>query len=256
MPKSLELLLTENVEALGIVGDVVKVRTGYARNFLLPRNLATQPSEEKVKELQGKRADAQRQLALQRKHREELIEKLKGIEITLVRSCNDLGHLYASITQQDIAAALGEQGHGVKPRDVRISQVMKRVDNYDVHVKLDSDLDAIIKVHVKPDRELELHAEHEAAPVEAAAGGKGQTEQQRLDAMEEAAKATRGTWGAPKVEKKEEAPADGKKAKGEKPAKGDKGGEKPAAEKSDKGEKKAKPEADAGEKKGKKKDKA
>jgi large subunit ribosomal protein L9 len=255
MPKSLELLLVENVEALGIVGDVVKVRTGYARNYLLPRALATKPSDEKIAELQGKRADAQRQLALQRKHREELIEKIKGIEVTLVRSCNDLGHLYASITQQDIATALGELGHGVKPRDVRISQVIKRVDDYDVHVKLDSDLDAIIKVHVKPDRELELVKEQEAAP-EGAAGGRGQTEQQRLDAMEEAAKATRGTWGAPKTDKKDEPAADGKKGKGEKPAKGDKGGEKAEkADKSDKPEKKAKAEGD-GEKKGKKKDKA
>jgi len=164
MPKSLELLLVENVEALGIVVDVVKVRTGYARNYLLPRALATKPSDEKIKELQGKRADAQRELALQRKHREELVEKLKGIEVTLVRSCNDLGHLYASITQQDVAAALGELGHGVKPRDVRIAQVIKRVDDYDVHVKLDSDLDAIVKVHVKPDRELEMIKEQEAQP--------------------------------------------------------------------------------------------
>jgi len=260
MPKSLELLLVENVEALGIVGDVVKVRTGYARNYLLPRALAAQPSDDKIKELQGKRADAQRELALQRKHREELIEKLKGIEVTLVSSCNDLGHLYASITQQDIATALGELGHGVKPRDVRIAQVIKRVDDYDVHVKLDSDLDAIIKVHVKPDRELELIKEQEAAP-EGASGGRGQTEQQRLDAMEEASKATRGTWGAPKTEKKEEAEG-GKKGKADKHAKGDKGGEK--AEKSDKAEKSEKPDkpekkakADGdGEKKGKKKDKA
>src|SRR5882724_1964983 len=127
MPKSLELLLVENVEALGIVGDVVRVRTGYARNFLLPRSLATTPSEEKIKELHGKRADAQRELATQRKHREELSEKLKGIEITLTRSCNDMRILYGAITQQDVAAALGEQGYGVKPRDVRIAQVIKRV---------------------------------------------------------------------------------------------------------------------------------
>jgi large subunit ribosomal protein L9 len=254
MPKSLELLLTENVEALGIVGDVVRVRTGYARNYLLPRNLATTPSDEMVKELQGKRADAQRQLALQRKHREELVEKLKGIEVTLVRSCNDLGHLYASITQQDIAAALGEQGHGVKPRDVRIAQVIKRIDNYDVHVKLDSDLDAIIKVHVKPDRELDLAKDSEPQGAGAAGGG-GQTEQQRLDAMEEAAKATRGTWGGPKTDKKDEPAADGKKGKkDDKHPKGDKGGDKhEKAEKSDKAEKKAKPEGE--DKKGKKKDK-
>jgi len=255
MPKSLELLLVENVEALGIVGDVVKVRTGYARNYLLPRALATKPSDEKIKELQGKRADAQRELALQRKHREELVEKLKGIEVTLVRSCNDLGHLYASITQQDVAAALGELGHGVKPRDVRIAQVIKRVDDYDVHVKLDSDLDAIVKVHVKPDRELEMIKEQEAQPEAGAAGGRAQTEQQRLDAMEEASKATRGTWGAPKTEKKDESAEGAKKGKGDKAAKGEKSDKGEKGEKSDKPEKKAKADHD-GEKKGKKKDKA
>jgi large subunit ribosomal protein L9 len=246
MAKSLELLLTENVEALGIVGDVVRVRTGYARNFLLPRNLATQPSEDKIKELQGKRADAQRQLALQRKHREELLEKIKGIEVTLVRSCNDMGILYGAITQQEVAAALNELGHGVKPRDVRIAQTIKRIDNYDVHVKLDSDLDAIIKLHVKPDRELDLEKAHEETA--AAAAHTHQTEQQRQDAAEEAAKATRGTWGAAKTEKPAEAAADKKSKKDEKHAKADK------PEKADKAEKgKAKPEAEGAEKKGKKK---
>lgn len=194
MAVNVELLLIENVEALGIVGDVVKVRTGYARNFLLPRNLATQPSPEKVKALAGKRAEAETMLAEQRRQRKELAGKLQGVEVTLVRSCNDQGILYGSITQQDIATALLALGHGVKPRDIRISQVMKRVDSFDVHVKLDSDLDSIIKVIVQPDRKLELerheaeaketkkagpdeHAQEgaaEAAPAEATAEGKGE----------------------------------------------------------------------------------
>lgn len=155
MSKTVKLLLTENVEALGIVGDVVSVRTGYARNYLLPRAMATAPSEEKVKELAAKRAAAERELAEQRKKREELAGKLQGVEVTLIRACNDQGVLYGSITQQDIATALVAMGHEVKPRDVRISQVMKRVDKYDVHVKLDSDLDSIIKLIVQADRKLE-----------------------------------------------------------------------------------------------------
>ncbi len=155
MPKSVKLLLVENVEALGIVGDVVNVRTGYARNYLLPRNLATTPSEDLIKSLTAKRAEAEKQLAILRKQREELSGKLQGVEITLTRACNDQGILYASITQGDIATALSALGHAVKPRDVRINQTMKRVDNYDVHVRLDSDLDSVIKVHVKADRELD-----------------------------------------------------------------------------------------------------
>jgi large subunit ribosomal protein L9 len=246
MAKTVKLLLTENVEALGIVGDVVNVRTGYARNFLLPRSLATTPSDDLIKQLAGKRADAEKLVAAQRKAREELSEKLQGIEVTLVRSCNDMGILYGAITQQDVAAALGELGHSVKPRDVRIAQTIKRIDNYDVHVKLDSDLDSIIKLHVKPDRELDL--DKGAAEPSGAAGHEteAQSALKRQEAAEEAAKATRGTWGAGKP-----TPGKGDNAD-ESPKKSKKSDEKPAkAEGKAKGEGKSK--SDDGEKKSKKK---
>lgn len=176
MPSNVKLLLTENVEALGIVGDVVTVRIGYARNFLLPRNLATQPSEEKIKALSAKRAEAEKQLAELRRQREQLSAKINGLEITLIRSCNDQGVLYGSITQQDVASALAALGHGVKPRDVRINSVMKRVDKYDVHVKLDSDLDATVRVVVQPDRKLELERQdaEAKAPKEAEKHAEGE----------------------------------------------------------------------------------
>jgi large subunit ribosomal protein L9 len=161
--KNVKLLLIENVEGQGIVGDVVNVRVGYARNFLLPRGLATKPSEELVAKLASKRAEAQKLLAEQRKQREALTEKLKGVEITLIRSCNDQGILYGAITQQEVASQLNEKGFAVKPRDVRLSQAIKRVDSYDVHIKLDSDLDAQIKLHVQADRKLEKVEEETAA---------------------------------------------------------------------------------------------
>ncbi len=213
MARNVKLLLTDNVESLGIVGDVVNVRTGYARNFLMPRNLATQPSEEKIKALSAKRADAEKMLAELRKQREETAGKLQGVEVTLIRACNDQGHLYASITQQDVAAALVALGHLVKPRDVRISQVMKRVDNYDVHVKLDSDLDSVIKVHVNADRKLDLDRHHEeAAPADAQGkgdrGGDKAAAEKPADAGAEAAEA--------KPEKKEKKPKADRPDKGEK----------------------------------------
>lgn len=177
MNKNVKLLLTDNVEALGIVGDVVNVRTGYARNFLLPRNLATQPSEEKIKALAAKRAEAEKMLAEQRKQRETLSEKLQGVEVHLTRSCNDQGILYGAISQQDISGELNKMGHAVKPRDVRLTQSIKRIDSYDVHIKLDSDLDATIKLWVVSDRPLDLKkdqpseaaASEHAAPADAAA---------------------------------------------------------------------------------------
>lgn len=213
MSKNLKLLLTENVEALGIVGDVVNVRTGYARNFLLPRSLATQPSEEKIKALAAKRAEAEKQLALLRKEREELTKKLQGVEVHLTRSCNDQGILYASITQQDIAAALATMGHGVKPRDVRINQSIKRVDTYTVHVKPDSDLDAEIKIWVMADRKLDIDARDSAGEVPAQAEGEAPAEGE--------GKAEGKGKKSDKKEGKADAKADGQ-AEG-KPAKKEKG---------------------------------
>lgn len=162
MPASyVKLLLTENVDNLGIVGDVVRVRTGYARNYLLPFGLATTPSEELMKDLADKRAAAEKELAALRKTREEMISKLDGQELTMVRACNDQGQLYGSVTQQDIASALNEVGFAIKPREVRLPGTIKRIDSFDVHVKVDSDLGADIKLWVVADRELDLDDENE-----------------------------------------------------------------------------------------------
>ncbi len=153
--KSVQLLLTENVDNLGIVGDVVSVRVGYARNYLLPMGMATEPSEERLAALAARRAAAEKQLAELRKQREGIIGRLAGVEITLERSCNDQGILYGAVTQQDIATALTGLGYPVKPREVRLPQTIKRVDTYDVHVKFDTDLEADVKVWVVPDRKIE-----------------------------------------------------------------------------------------------------
>lgn len=233
MPRTQKLLLVENVESLGIVGDIVNVRNGYARNFLLPRALATKPSDELIQQLQGKRAEAQKMLAEQRRLREGLSQKLQGVEIKLVRSCNDQGILYAAITQQDVASELNAGGYAVKPRDVRINQVMKRIDTYEIHIKLDSDLDASVKVHVQADRKLDLHRD-EPAPAPAADGA-------------ESAAPAEGEAKSEKKSKKADKPAKGDAAPEAKAEKGEgkfggKAEKKPEAkaEKADKGEKKSK----------------
>ncbi|MCA9303254.1 MAG: 50S ribosomal protein L9 [Phycisphaerales bacterium] len=161
MPKSVTLLLTENVDNLGIVGDVVKVKVGFARNYLLPFGYATAPSEELIASLAEKRAQAEKDVAARRAQREEMIGKLNGQELTIVRACNDQGQLYGSVTQQDISAALKEVGFAVAPREVRLPGTIKRIDSFDVHVKVDSDLEADIKLWVVADRELDDDAGEE-----------------------------------------------------------------------------------------------
>lgn len=236
MAKNVKLLLIESVDSLGIVGDVVTVRTGYARNYLLPRNYATQPDDNLIKQLAGKRAEAEKQVAQQRKHREETTEKLKGVEIELVRSCNDMGILYGAVTQQDVATALNAKGFKVSPRDVRLTAAIKRVDHVDVHVKLDSDLDAIVKLHVKPDRELPKDRDGgEVASAAGIGGGEGKRRGALDMAIEEVTKgaASKGTWGSGEKKADAAAPVGDKKGK-----KGDKA-EKAAEPKADKAESKA-----------------
>ncbi|MEL7472283.1 MAG: 50S ribosomal protein L9 [Planctomycetota bacterium] len=155
--KNIQLLLVENVDNLGIVGDVVNVRLGYARNYLLPRGLATSPSDDLLKDLAAKRAEAEKQVAALRKNREAMIAKLEGLEITMERPCNDQGILYGSVTQQDLAEALEQLGYNVKPREIRLPHTIKRVqsDSYDIRVKLDQDLETEIKLWVAADRHIE-----------------------------------------------------------------------------------------------------
>lgn len=210
MAKTLKLLLTESVETLGIVGDVVNVRTGYARNFLLPRNLATTPSDELIKSLSAKRAEAEREVALQRKQREELNTKLQNVELELVKSCNDQGHLYGGITQQELSTVLGEKGYGVKPRDIRLTEAIKRVGAYEIHIKLASDLEANVKLTVKPDRELELdrdaHRQDGKKKGEAKEGAEGEEGAEGAEAKaggEKAARPERGDRGGDRPQRRD-----------------------------------------------------
>lgn len=232
MPKNVKLLLTENVEALGIVGDVVTVRTGYARNFLLPRSMATTPSDEAIKAVAAKRADAERQFAEQRRQREEIIKKLEGVQVTLVRSCNDLGHLYASVTQQEIAQGLAEAGYpGVRARDVRLNTHVKRIDTYDVPIKFEADLEATIKLWVVADRKLDLEKIGEAEAQTAASEAGAPAEPQAADA-------------APEKGEKPEAASKGERTRGEKKKPDDKGAA-PEAKAEGRPDKGAKPEKGA-----------
>ena len=253
MARNVQVLLVENVDNTGIVGDVVNVRKGFARNYLLPRGLATTPDEAKVAELQVKRKDAIKALGTLRTAREALIAKLAGQQLTMVRSCNDLGILYGAVTQHEIAVELAKAGFpGVVDREVRIALPIKRIGDYAVTIKFSQiqipdddsakasakpskkadavqpDLEAEVKVLVKPDRELDLNRTRDEA--EAA-----------VDAsiIEKRAKDKSATFATEKPKSKE-APAEPKPSSkmgwGTKPA-ADTGDTTPKADKAPKAEK-------------------
>ena len=153
--KNVELLLNETIEHLGIVGDVVTVKPGYARNYLLPLGIAEIPTEEKVEALKELRETAKAQLEALRAQRVETIGNLTSITLKLTRSCNDQGVLYGSVTQRDISDALLEGELEVDERAVRLTQPIRHVGNYSVLIQFEKDLRAEITVEVLPDRTLE-----------------------------------------------------------------------------------------------------
>jgi large subunit ribosomal protein L9 len=163
MARPVELLLTRNVENLGIVGDIVKVRAGYARNYLLPHALAEHPTDAKIEALKDARAKALAEIAAQRQLREETIGKLSGVSIKLVRSCNDQGVLYGSITQRDIADALVNAGYAVDMRAVRLAAPFRRIGSYTCTIQFEKELKADITIDVAADRTLESAEEAKKA---------------------------------------------------------------------------------------------
>ena len=159
--KRIELLLTSNVENLGIVGDIVRVRMGYARNYLLPMGIAELPTEEKIEALAEEREIALKEHEANRAEQASIIKKLEGITLTLTRSANDQGGLYGSVTQRDIADALVENGYSVDTRAVRLHSAIRRIGEYHVTIQFGSDMKIDVEITVNSDRALEDREEME-----------------------------------------------------------------------------------------------
>ncbi|MDA0296284.1 MAG: 50S ribosomal protein L9 [Planctomycetota bacterium] len=157
--RTITVLLNRNVESLGIVGDVVKVKPGYARNFLLPLGIGEAPTDERVAALQSARAEANAEVQEIRAKRKTIIGALEEMTATLVRSCNDRGVLYGSVTQRDISDALVALGHGVDERAIRLANPIRRIGDYPVTIQFEKDLRAEILVIVEADRSLSEESE-------------------------------------------------------------------------------------------------
>jgi len=160
--KTIELLLLENIENLGIVGDVVKVKPGYARNFLLPRALAEAPTQEKIKALSERRAVAEAEMKKLRSEQEAMIEKLTDYELTLERTANEQGALFGGVSQHDIAVALQEAGFEIENHHVRLGEKINRLDTYHIPIQITRELKTEIKLWVVSDKPLAVEEEEEA----------------------------------------------------------------------------------------------
>ena len=144
----MKVLLTQTIERTGIVGEVIDVPNGFARNYLLPKGLAVQPTDGNIKRLEASRKEYEARLKEQREQKEKLVATLQGVEVTLIRNANDEGHLFGSVSKRDIAEELTKLGHPVDANDVKLDEPLRRIDTYTVAVALAADLKADVKVWI------------------------------------------------------------------------------------------------------------
>jgi large subunit ribosomal protein L9 len=167
---TVKLLLKESIKNVGRVGDIVEVSPGYARNYLLPKDLAVQPTPNNVKKVEARRQEIERLERERRDQQQALLGQLKDVEVTLERRANEQGHLFGSVTATDIAKALQAQGFNINPDDVNLSGKLDRIDTAQVQIKFAEDLTTEIKVWVTPDADSKaaIDAARKAAAAEPA----------------------------------------------------------------------------------------
>lgn len=161
----IKVLLMTDVENLGRVGDVVDVKGGYARNYLLPSGLAAAPSAMAVKAAQKER---ERLEAVRQAHiaaLKELAGRMGGLSITLSAAANEEGHLYGSVSARDIVHKLAEVGYpDLQPSQVRMEHALREVGEHPVTMHLGEDVDAEITVTVvKSDEQIAESTDDETA---------------------------------------------------------------------------------------------
>ena len=162
----MEVVLKEDIENLGHMGDVVKVKDGYARNYLLPRGLVVLANKKNLKALEHEqRMIAQRRERLT-KEAQGISAKLAGVSLEFTAKVGEEGRLFGSVTSMDIEKALKEKGHDVERRRIVLHEPIKQVGEYEIPIRLRPEVMPSIKVKVVSEDEPEA-GETETAAAEA-----------------------------------------------------------------------------------------
>ncbi|MFA9200145.1 MAG: 50S ribosomal protein L9 [Cypionkella sp.] len=153
----MDIILLERVANLGAMGDVVTVKDGYARNFLLPQKKALRANEANRKVYEANRERLEKENASRRGDAEKAGEKLEGAEIVLIRSSSNAGQLYGSVNVRDVVSGLEAAGHKVDKRQVVMGHPIKTLGIHDVTIALHPEVHVTVKANVaRSDDEAEL----------------------------------------------------------------------------------------------------
>ncbi|KQM86439.1 50S ribosomal protein L9 [Sphingomonas sp. Leaf23] len=156
----MDVILLERVEKLGAIGDVVKVKDGFARNFLLPRKKALRANEANKKVFEANRERIVADNAARRTDAEAEAKTLEGVSVTLIRQASNTGQLYGSVAVRDLVDALVADGHKVDKSQVALDRPIKAIGLHDVKVALHPEVSVAVKVNVaRSPEEAEMQAQ-------------------------------------------------------------------------------------------------
>ena len=148
----MEVILLKNVTKLGVLGDKVRVRSGYGRNYLLPGGFAVAATPENLEAFEARRAELERAAAEALAAAEARRAKFAGLSLTIARKAGDEGRLFGSVGAADIAEAAREAGLELAKSEVRLSEgPFRTLGEYEVALHLHADVDAVVKVDIVPE---------------------------------------------------------------------------------------------------------
>ncbi|OJX79306.1 50S ribosomal protein L9 [Magnetospirillum sp. 64-120] len=178
----MEVILLERIEKLGQMGDVVKVKPGFARNFLLPQKKALRANKDNLAFFETQRVQLE---ALNLKRREEaqaVAVKMDGLKVLMVRQAGESGQLYGSVSGRDVADAIKEAGYTVERRQVNLDSPIKTLGSYPVRVALHPEVAVTVVITVARSQE---EAERAAAAAEAAEAEVEEVVEEAVEEVEE-----------------------------------------------------------------------
>jgi len=144
----MDVLLKADVEKLGARGEVVKVASGYARNYLLPKGLAVKVDKANAYQLEMERRRLAREQARQAAERQAFAERLRALSLTITATATESGHLYGSVGPEEIVAALSREGVSLSPTAIQLEKPLKELGVYEVPVQVAEDLASTVRVWV------------------------------------------------------------------------------------------------------------
>jgi len=144
----MEVILLERIARLGAMGDIVKVRDGYGRNFLIPQKKALRANEASKKQFEERRAILEAENAKSREAAEKQAKTMDNMKLSITRQASQEGKLYGSVTVRDIAEALKESGHDVPKSQIVLSTIIKTTGDYPIRLSLHPEVTATVTLSI------------------------------------------------------------------------------------------------------------